>query len=77
MSFEDLKNAEFQEKLKNASTPEELMTLVKEEGYELTDEELEGVSGGIFWGCGSDCPQDYPEPNHQEITITDDNITVS
>ena len=33
MSFEDLKNPELQEKLKNAQTPEELVALAKAEGY--------------------------------------------
>ena len=35
-----------QEKLKACKTPEELMELVKEEGIELTDEDLESLSGG-------------------------------
>ena len=30
-------------------TPEEILALAKEEGYELTDEDLEGISGG--WDC--------------------------
>lgn len=29
-------------------TPEEILALAQEEGYELTDDQLEGVSGG--WG---------------------------
>ena len=49
MNFEDLKNPEFQEKLKDVKTPEELLALAKEEGYELTEAELEAVSGGDFW----------------------------
>ena len=49
MNYEDLKNPEFQEKLKGAKTTEELLSLVKDEGFELTDEELDGISGG--WGC--------------------------
>ncbi len=40
-------------KAKAAKTPEELMALVKEEGIELTDEQLESVSGG--WSL-TDCP---------------------
>ena len=35
-------------------TPEEIFALAQEEGYELTDEQLEGVAGG--WGeanCGN------------------------
>ena len=35
-------------KLKGCETPEEIRTLAQEEGYELSDSELEGISGG--WG---------------------------
>ena len=49
MNFEDLKNPELQEKLKSAKTPEELVALVKEEGLELSDEQLEAMSGGKEW----------------------------
>ena len=35
-----------------AQTPDELLALAKETGYELTLEQLEGVSGGDGW-CGS------------------------
>ena len=33
-------------------TPEEMLALAQEEGYELSDEELEGVAGG--WGSPCD-----------------------
>ncbi|MBQ9020559.1 MAG: Nif11-like leader peptide family natural product precursor [Eggerthellaceae bacterium] len=56
MKYEDL-SPEMQEKVKACKSPEELLALAKEEGYELTDEELEGVAGG--WG---DC--DNYEPEH-------------
>ena len=49
MNFEDLKNPELQEKLKSAKTAEELVALAKEQGVELTDEQLEAVSGGKEW----------------------------
>ena len=49
MNFEDLKNPELQEKLKAANTPDELVALVKEEGMELSDEQLEAMSGGKEW----------------------------
>ena len=52
MNFEDLKNPELQEKLKSAKTPEDILALAKEEGYELDDDQLEAVAGG--WG---DCCQ--------------------
>ena len=68
MNFEDLNNPELQEKLKSAKTADELVALAKEEGLELTDEQLEAVSGGDWdcrtvcserTGCYADCPLDY------------------
>jgi hypothetical protein len=59
MNFEDLKNPEFQEKLKNAQTPEELAALAKAEGVELSDEQLEIIAGGWregdTWCIDVDC----------------------
>ena len=49
MNFEDLKNPELQEKLKACKTPEELFRLAKEEGLELSEEELKAVAGGVTW----------------------------
>ena len=46
MNLEDLKNPELQEKLRFAETPEEMLALVKEAGLELSDEQLETISGG-------------------------------
>ena len=46
MNFEDLKDPEFQEKLKAAKTSAELVALAKEEGIELSDEQLEVIAGG-------------------------------
>ena len=45
MRFEDL-TPEQMEKVKGCKTPEEILALAQDEGYELNDEELEGVSGG-------------------------------
>ena len=59
MNFEDLKNPELQEKLKAAKTPEDILALAQEEGYELSDSELEGISGG--WGGGS-CSEKAYDP---------------
>ena len=52
MNFENLA-PEFKEKALACKTPEELLALAKEEGYELTDEELEGIAGGLecSWYC--------------------------
>ena len=52
MKFEDL-TPELQEKANACKTPEEILALAKEEGYELSDEELEGVSGGWSLRCPS------------------------
>ena len=49
MNFEDLKNPELQEKLKAAKTGEELVAIAIEQGVELSDEQLEAISGGADW----------------------------
>ena len=61
MNFEDLKNPEFQERLKSAQSPDELLAIAREEGFELSDAMLEGVSGGehIPFG-GKPGPQEDP-----------------
>ena len=48
MNFHDL-NPELQEKVKACTTPDEILSLATEEGYELSDAELEQISGGDFW----------------------------
>lgn len=73
MNFDELKkNSELQEKLKTASTPEELLKIAREEGYELSDEDLEGIAGGGFWGNCDDCPEFVPQPNYVKHTIPED-----
>ena len=64
MNFDDLKNPELQEKLRDCKTAEELAALAKEEGVELSDAALEAMGGGFTWDClrhrGSMlCPDDY------------------
>ena len=63
MDFEDLKNPELQEKLKSSNTFEELVALAKEEGIELTDDQLEAISGGGKWlgKCWAYCRDNVPE----------------
>ena len=56
MSFKDM-SPEIQEKIKACQTPEEVLELAKEEGYELAEEELEQISGGISWSTSEyKCP---------------------
>ena len=50
MKFEDL-TKEQQERAKACKTPEEVFALAKEVGYELTEEEVNAISGGGKWRC--------------------------
>ena len=52
MNFENL-SEELKEKARACTSAEELMALAQQEGIELSDQELESVSGGA-WNCG-DC----------------------
>lgn len=45
MKYENLTD-EQKAKIADAQSPEELLELAKEEGYELSDDELEAISGG-------------------------------
>lgn len=49
MNIENLA-PELQEKVKACKSAEELLGLAKAEGYELSDEDLEAISGGRKWG---------------------------
>ena len=40
---------EQKKKVENAKTPEELLAAAEEAGYELSEEQLQAISGG--WGC--------------------------
>ena len=60
MIFEDLTTQQ-KEKAIACKTPDELLELAKEEGIELTDAQLEGISGG-GWSepsCGDDTAWTY------------------
>lgn len=46
MEFKDL-TPEQQNKVKSAESMEELAAIANEEGFELSDEMLEGIAGGI------------------------------
>ena len=51
MDLENLDiSPELREKAKACNTPEELLALAKKEGYKLSDEEMQAVSGG-GWSC--------------------------
>ena len=46
MNFEDLKNPELQDKLKACKTTDDIIELVRTEGVDLTDEQLQALAGG-------------------------------
>jgi len=47
---------EVKEKIRACKTPEDYLALAKSEGYELSDEDLESISGGVDWiSCTSVC----------------------
>lgn len=53
MKFADL-SPEQAKRAMACTTPEEMLALAKEEGYDLTDEQLEGVAGGWDLPCNCD-----------------------
>ena len=63
MKFEDL-TPEQQEKAKACKTPDELFALAQEHGCELSDDELEQISGGAWFCsdnmCSNVCPDFDP-----------------
>lgn len=57
MNFEDL-TSEQMEKAKACKTPDELASLAEEEGIELSDEQLEAMSGGnVLTEWANECPK--------------------
>ena len=50
MNYGDL-TPEQQAKVKACKTAEDVVALAEEEGYELSEAELEAVSGGMDWDC--------------------------
>ena len=52
MEFKDLTD-EQKEKVRAAKSSEELAAIAREEGVELTDDQLEAISGGEWYTAGS------------------------
>lgn len=49
---------ELKDKVANCKTPEDMLELAQSEGFELSDEELEAISGGEdTWDCPRICNQ--------------------
>lgn len=49
MNLEDLNNnPELLEKLKSAETPEDLFAIARESGVELTQDQLDAITGGVL-----------------------------
>ena len=48
MNFSDL-TPEQMEKARACESPEDILAMAKEEGYELSEDELDAVSGGGDW----------------------------
>ena len=79
MNYEDLKNPEFQERLRACSSPKELVEVVREQGVGLSDEQLEQVAGGNVWEdevtcyeitcayCGGTFETNMPEPRYCQL----------
>lgn len=49
---------EQKKRVESAQSPEELLAIAKEAGYELSAEQLDAVAGGDDWRCpkASECP---------------------
>ena len=59
MDFKDMDiSPELRNKAKSCTSPEELLELAKREGYKLSEEELEAVSGGGWRSSYGDSRED-------------------
>ena len=61
MNIENL-SLELQEKLKSATTEEELQDIVKAEGLDLSEDMLKAISGGYRPNMGPGQGQQYIDP---------------
>lgn len=59
--------SELQAKMQEAKNPEEVLALCKEEGIELSDDDLEKVSGG--WSSSDDGGPSCPVCGSTNVTI--------
>ena len=59
MDFDEL-TEEQKAKAKACCTPEDVLALAREEGYELSEAELDGVVGGGWRNCGCDAQEPVP-----------------
>jgi predicted ribosomally synthesized peptide with nif11-like leader len=68
MDFKDI-SPELREKAKACTSPEELLELAKREGYKLSEDELESVSGGNKrWRSNGDSREDVdPDLAHTDF----------
>ena len=61
MDFENLDiSPELKEKAKACKSPEELLALAKAEGYKLSEDDLQAISGG-GWTCDDSCDNYKPK----------------
>lgn len=58
MDFNSL-TEEQKARMKACKTPEEIRALAREEGYELSDEELEAVVGGLYFAGALKVSRDH------------------
>ena len=65
MNYKDL-TEEQKSKIADAKGPEDILAMAREEGYELSDEELQSIAGGVKWSlwcssqqCYQVCSADY------------------
>ena len=66
MDLKDL-SPELQSKARQCKTPEEILSLAQEEGYELSEEDLQAISGGIEWNCTDDGCSFFTTPCNKDI----------
>ena len=51
----DKLSPELKEKARSCESADELIKLANEAGVDLTDEELDSISGGVNWNCVARC----------------------